>query len=96
MRISLLVHIPCGLELIQDTNAKVTGIHAIKESAEKMNRDKMRVEKFNASLEEKRNVLEGIWDSLKGIMIFNAMVCFLLYGAYTLDKTQAFHDQIEV
>ena len=62
-----------------------------------MDREKTKLEEFEASLEAEEKILEGIRDSLKGeaapcVAVFFAMLTTRIY----LDKTQVFHDQIEV
>ncbi|KAJ6609837.1 RecF/RecN/SMC [Mycena sp. CBHHK59/15] len=63
--------------LTDDKSAKAKALHTIEDSAEKMEREKGKLESYETSLLQEEDILEGIRDSLK-------------------DKTQVFHDQIEV
>ncbi|KAJ7287614.1 RecF/RecN/SMC [Mycena rebaudengoi] len=60
-----------------DKNAKAKALRTIEDSVDKMEREKIKSEGYEASLDEEEKILESIRDSLK-------------------DKTQIFHDQIEV
>jgi hypothetical protein len=50
----------------QDRNAVAAAARSVTDSAEKMEREKKKLEEFEASLEREEKILEGIRDSLKG------------------------------
>jgi structural maintenance of chromosome 4 len=57
--------------LSQDTNAKNQALRDIEDSSEKMEKEKAKVEEFEASLVAEEKILEGIRDSLKGLCHFH-------------------------
>ena len=73
-----------------------TALRAVEESADKIKRNKVKVEEHEASLLEEEKILEGIRDSLKGN--FHSFFILLIDETMSVpsDKTQVFHDQIEV
>jgi len=62
-----------------------------------MKKKKAEVEEYESSLDNEEKILEGIRDSLKGKMVFflTSNEAAINLSTYT-DKTQVFHDQIEV
>lgn len=69
----------------------------IEESADKMVSEKNKLTEHEASLEREEKILEGIRDSLKGQFLCSTPARLLtLPFRCPLDKTQVFHDQIEV
>ena len=51
---------------LQDTNAKAKAIRDIEDNLDKMEREKTKVDEYEASLVAEEKILEGIRDSLKG------------------------------
>ena len=51
---------------LKDTNAKVKAIRDIEDNSNKMEREKTKVDEYEASLVAEEKILEGIRDSLKG------------------------------
>jgi structural maintenance of chromosome 4 len=69
------VHIPlfqCTILLmltslkIQDTRMKTEAQHTVRNNAEKIDKERTKLEELEASLDEEENALETIRDSLKG------------------------------
>jgi structural maintenance of chromosome 4 len=62
-----------------------------------MKSEKKKADQFEEDLQKEEKVLEGIRDSLKGIVVFFFFFFFLVDRALirSSDKTQVFHDQIE-
>ena len=62
-----------------------------------MKKKKAEVEEYESSLDNEEKILEGIRDSLKGKMVsfLTSNEAVINLSTYT-DKTQVFHDQIEV
>jgi structural maintenance of chromosome 4 len=53
----------------QDKNAKAKALRTIEDSVDKMEREKIKSEGYEASLDEEEKILESIRDSLKGEFI---------------------------
>lgn len=58
-----------------------------------MKNEKKKADQFEEDLQKEEKVLEGIRDSLKGIILFFLLLDHVLIRS--LDKTQVFHVQIE-
>lgn len=54
---------------MQDTNAKAQAIRDIEDNSEKMEKEKAKVDAYEASLVTEEKVLEGIRDGLKGMFL---------------------------
>jgi structural maintenance of chromosome 4 len=58
---------------LQDTNAKAKAVRDMEDNLDKMEREKTKVDEYEASLVAEEKILEGIRDSLKGTF------CLLFY-----------------
>ena len=77
----------------QDENARNDALRAIKENAAKTKSEKKKADQFEEDLQKEEKVLEGIRDSLKGIILFFLLLDHVLIRPS--DKTQVFHVKIE-
>lgn len=55
--------------MLQDQNALTKAQHTIEDSVEKIDKERGKVESFEASLVKEEKILEGIRDSLKGVLL---------------------------
>ena len=77
----------------QDENARSDALRAIQENAAKTKSEKKKADQFEEDLQKEEKVLEGIRDSLKGIILFILLLDHVLIRPS--DKTQVFHVKIE-
>ena len=81
-------------DAVQDEQAKATAERTIEESAAKIDRKRAEIEEHEANLQKEEDVLESIRDSLKGVSYMRIVP--VIWPTPVTDKTQVFHDQIEV
>jgi structural maintenance of chromosome 4 len=80
---------------LQDQNSLAEATRTITDSAAKMERERQKVEELEASLDSEEKLLEKIRDSLRGLSSYPFSLRSLSCRSCA-DKTQVFHDQIEV
>ena len=74
-------------------NAKAQAICDIEDNSEKMEKEKAKVNAYEASLVAEEKILKGICDSLKGMIFFDYKA--LRNMLVTENMEQATHDDIE-
>lgn len=79
---------------MQDEHALAEAHRSVKDNTNKMESEREKIEEFEASLVKEEKVLEDIRDSLKGKFLWVSLMLIALTPA--LDKTQVFHDKIEI
>ena len=77
----------------QDENARGDALRAIQENAARTKSEKKKADQFEEDLQKEEKVLEGIHDSLKGIILFFLLLDHVLICP--TGKTQVFHAKIE-
>lgn len=68
----------------------------VQTSDEKIEKERAKLEKLEASLIEEESALEKIQDSLKGLFFHQSYFSSFRWCYITKDKTQVFHDKIEL